>query len=254
MATYAIGDIQGCFDALLRLTAAFDFDPDQDELWLAGDLVNRGPANAEVLRWCIEYEPRLKVVLGNHDLHLMSCMHGLRKPKGRDTLQDVLQAPDRQPLIDFLYRQPLLHHERGYLMVHAGCPPTWSLEQAKTKARRAQGLLQGPAPRQFFERLRDAQDDVAQDMAALTRMRTVDVRGAPVFGFVGPPDEAPAGQVPWFDWPHRKPVPATVIFGHWAALGFMQRPGLLALDTGCVWGQSLTAVRLEDLTVFQVPG
>lgn len=253
MATYAIGDIQGCFDALRRLTGAFGFDPDCDELWLAGDLVNRGPANAEVLRWCIEHEARLKVVLGNHDLHLLSCAHGLRKPKGRDTLQDVLQAPDRQRLLDFVYKQPLLHYAQDYVMVHAGLPPTWGLDEAQRRAQVAESLLHSPNPISFFERLGDKHSQVAQDVAALTRMRTVNMDGAPVYGFVGPPAEAPAGETPWFDWPARRAVQPTIIFGHWAALGLLRRPGLLALDTGCVWGQSLTAVRLEDQTVFQVP-
>lgn len=257
MATYAIGDIQGCFEAFVRLLACVDFDPDHDVLWLAGDLVNRGPANAEVLRWCLEHESRLRIVLGNHDLHLLACAEGLRRPKRRDTLQDVLNAPDRARLLDFLWRQPLLHREQDRVMTHAGIPPRWSMEDAQRRATRIAAGLQGPKRRDYLTSLyrADGGPGLKRDreaLAGLTRMRTVDRDGAPVFEFAGPPSEIPRGQTAWFDWPGRVPLKETLIFGHWAALGLMIRPQLIALDSGCVWGHALTAYRLEDRRVFQV--
>lgn len=256
MATYAIGDVQGCYDTLAALLERVGFDPSADEVWLAGDLVNRGPKNVQVLRWCVDHAPRVRAVLGNHDLHVLAAAEGLREPRGRDTMQDVLRSEDREVLLDFLARQPFLHEDEGHVMVHAGWPPRWSLEQLRARAGALSAWMAGPNRRELLEALAGAVDpapEAVADVAALTRMRTVDADGEPVYGFDGAPEEAPAGQLPWFDWPRRPPPEKAVICGHWAALGLLVRPDLVALDTGCVWGNTLTAVRLEDRQVFSVP-
>lgn len=255
MATYAIGDIQGCFDPFMRLLHRIAFDPTVDELWLAGDLVNRGPRNVDVLRWCIDHEPRLRVVLGNHDLHLIAADAGLREARGRDTLQDVLQAPHRRDLVDFLWRQPLLHERDGFVMVHAGVPPTWDLDTLRIRARRLRAAMDEDRERFLTSVLAPetpAEVTLAGDLGALTRMRTVDRTGRPVYGFAGAPEDAPPGERPWFDAPRRAPLSARVLFGHWAAAGLRVRWDMVALDSGCVWGNQLSAFRLDDGQVFQV--
>lgn len=252
MATYVIGDVQGCFVSLRRLLEVAGYT-EKDHLWLAGDLVNRGPRSVEVLRWCRAREDRVQVVLGNHDLHLLGRHYGTRRAGKRDTMEDVLAAPDRPALIDWLRRQPLLHRDGGRLMVHAGLPPTWTVAEAEARARAIEAELAGPNPQDFLQSL-EARDGLADHLAALTRMRTVDATtGAPVYGFAGPPDEAPPGQTPWFAYAARLVPAETVFFGHWAALGLYRAPGLWGLDSGCVWKQRLTAVRLDDEAVFQTP-
>jgi len=261
MATYAIGDVQGCFRTLQRLLGAIRFDPAADRLWLVGDLVNRGPRSLEVLRWARSLEKRLSIVLGNHDLHLVGRALGLRRPKSRDTLDAVLDAPDREELIGWLCRQPFVHVEEPYLMVHAGLLPQWSSEDALELADEAHGILAGPAPTPVFEALREEpgrwkpglsqRERLQHAVQAFTTLRTCSADGRPCRGFSGPPEQAPHGCVPWFEAPGRRAAMATIVCGHWAALGLRLRPNLLALDTACVWGGSLTAVRLEDRAVFQ---
>lgn len=257
MATYAVGDIQGCFRTFQALLTRIEFDPDRDRLWLAGDLVNRGPRSADVLRWCLEHEPVVRVVLGNHDLHLLLRAEGLRPKKARDSLDDVLKAPDCGPLLAYLSRQPFLHKEGPWVMVHAGLHPGWTVADAVERAVVLRRHLQGPDRRAFLSALGEAGrrderfTEAAHDAAVLTRIRTVGPDGAPRFGFAGPPEEAPPGHLPWFAWPGRASRDHALIFGHWAALGLHLAPGVAGLDSGCVWGKALSALRLEDRAVFQ---
>ena len=259
MATYAIGDIQGCFDAFLRLLAQVNFQPAHDRVWLAGDLVNRGPDSLSVLRWCRDHADNVHAVLGNHDLHLLARAAGVNAPKRRDTLDEVLRAPDRDALLDWLRRCPLLYQEAGWTMVHAGLLPSWTLEDAVAIARAYEAELNGARMPLALRALRD-QDihlpelhDLATDAGLMTRIRTCLPSGLPCTEYAGPPENAPPGCLPWFRVPERKTAADKLVFGHWAALGLVNEPTLLALDTGCVWGNALTAVRLEDRAVFSVP-
>jgi bis(5'-nucleosyl)-tetraphosphatase (symmetrical) len=265
VATYAIGDVQGCFETLTRLLRRLAFDPGRDRLWFVGDLVNRGPASVEVLRWAKELEDRVTVVLGNHDFHLLARAEGFRAPKSRDTLEGVLNAPDRGELLEWLATRPLLHRENlddTYVLVHAGLLPSWDVDKAEAMAREVEDVLRSPKRRELLESIyRDsgatAWSDELEGMDrlrvvanAMATLRTCTADGRPCEGYSGPPELAPSGCLPWFEVPQRSSRDATVIFGHWAALGFRKQPGVLALDTGCVWGGYLTAVRLEDGVVF----
>ncbi len=266
MATYAIGDIQGCWDALQRLLSRIGFDRSRDRLWLVGDLVNRGTGSLEVLRWARDLGDRAVVVLGNHDLHLLARALGVTRARAADTLDETLAAPDRDDLLAWLRSRPLAHREGRFLLVHAGLLPEWSSVDALAAARELEAVLRGPddAAAALLSRLHaksaplpGAAHDAAQRrelaFAALVRIRCVDSRtGALALGYKGPPDEAPDGLVAWYDAPTRRERDVTVICGHWSALGLWIRPDLVALDTGCWMGRSLTAYRVEDGAVFQV--
>ncbi len=260
MATYAIGDVQGCWDNLRALLERIR-PAASDRLWLTGDLVNRGPRSLEVLRWARDQGDRVVAVLGNHDLHLISCARGVRKPRKSDTFQDVLDAPDRDELCGWLARRPLVHRDGDWLMVHAGLLPPWSADRAEQLAREIEesalpDYLLGSwrkAPRRWREDLA-ADDRGALALAAFATLRCVDHEGAMDRDFDGAPADAPPGLVPWFDHPARRSRQVRIVCGHWAALGLLIRPDLAALDSGCVWGGSLTALRLEDGARFQVPG
>jgi len=257
MSTYAIGDIQGCYDSLMELLGSFGFDAARDRLWLVGDLVNRGGQSLAVLRFVAGLGPRAVTVLGNHDIHLLMVASGMTRKRGGDTFDDVLDAPDRDELLGWLRRQPLLHTEGGHVMVHAGILPQWPLEDAVALARETESRLAGPGYLDFFAELY-GNDPVAWDPAltghararfavnVFTRMRLVDADGNLDFTHKGSLARAPVGLVPWFDSPLRVPMRASILFGHWSALGLVERPGVLGLDTGCVWGRQLTAFRLED--------
>jgi len=266
MATYAIGDIQGCFLTLTRLLERFRFDSRTDRIWLVGDLVNRGPRSLDVLRWAADLGDRLVAVLGNHDLHLLAMAEGVRSPKSRDTLSAVLEAPDQEELVAWLAGRPLLYQEDELVMVHAGLLPGWSVGQAGLLAREVERQLGGQDRRRFLQSLYAPHQEPplwSDDLTgvarlrlvtnALTRLRTCTTEGRMCLEFTGPPRAAPSGCLPWFDVPDRKSLASTVVFGHWAALGLQLREGLLALDSGCVWGGALSAVRLEDREVFQEP-
>ncbi|MDG2147993.1 MAG: symmetrical bis(5'-nucleosyl)-tetraphosphatase [Planctomycetota bacterium] len=264
MSTYAIGDLQGCFEPFERLLCRINFRPKHDRIWLVGDLVNRGPASLEVLRWVRKHENNLVTVLGNHDLHLLATAAGLRKPSPKDTLLPVLQADDRDDLLDWLQRRPLFYREGSTCLVHAGLHPQWSLEDAASHAREVEQGLREDGGRLLLEALRaGAADEWSENLtgatrlatlvAIFTRIRTCTATGQLLETYKGPPQSAPKGFRPWFEIPHRRAPETTVVFGHWAALGLYKAPGLLAVDTGCVWGGALTAVRLEDGRVFQEP-
>jgi len=263
MATYAVGDVQGCHQELLELIAAIAFDPRRDRLWFVGDLVNRGPASLQVLRYVRDLGDRAVTVLGNHDLHLIALALGTAKARGEDTLDEVLQAPDRDELIAWLRGCPMLHAEEGYVLVHAGLLPQWSVDQAAALAREVEAALRGPKHQRFFAHLYGSKparwtdslegwDRLRVIVNAMTRMRFCSATGEMEFASKGESAAAPEGFMPWFEAPERKSAVATLICGHWSALGLQMKPELLALDTGCVWGGKLTAIRLDDRKLTQV--
>jgi bis(5'-nucleosyl)-tetraphosphatase (symmetrical) len=263
MATYAIGDIQGCCDELRRLVDSFAFNPARDRIWFVGDLVNRGPKSLDVLRYVRALGERAVTVLGNHDLHLLVVAEGLGKPRHDDTLGEVLAAPDRAELLDWLRHRPMVHREGDHLMVHAGLLPAWDEARAEQLAREVETSLQGPAHRDFLRHLYGSQPDHwSEDLAgadrtrvivnAMTRMRFCDSAGIMEFQTKGESTAAPAGYLPWFEAPGRAATRSTIVCGHWSALGVKLTPKLLMLDSGCVWGRNLTAIRLEDRRLFQV--
>lgn len=259
MTLYAVGDIQGCYAPFASLLERIEFDPARDRLWLVGDLVNRGPDSLSVLRRVAELGPAATAVLGNHDLHLLAAAAGLRRASGGDTLQQVLDAPDAEELLDWLRRRPLLHYDRasGRALVHAGIPPEWDVDEGLTHAAEVERLLRGPHWRYGLEVMygndppRWTQDleyasRVRYTINALTRMRYCDRSGALDLERSGPPGTQPPGLVPWFDAPGRRTAATHIVFGHWSALGVVRRADITALDSGCVWGGTLTAVAFDD--------
>lgn len=265
MATYAIGDIQGCFASFMHLLSVCGFDRREDRLWLVGDLVNRGPRSLETLRFIRELGDAAVVVLGNHDLYLLMVAEGGARFRARDdTLQAVLEAPDAPELFAWLRQQKLCHAEGNFLMVHAGLLPQWSATQAVALSGEVEAALRGPDYGEFMRNLWGSEPAIwADDLAgwprlrvvvnAMTRMRFCTAGGEMEFRSKGETADAPSGYLPWFEAPARQTADQVVVCGHWSALGLRMTPGLLALDSGCLWGGQLTAVRLEDGVVFQVP-
>jgi len=262
MATLAIGDVQGCYDQLMRLLEQAAYDERRDVLWFVGDLVNRGPQSLETLRFVKGLGERAVTILGNHDLALLVVAEGITKPHAGDTFDAILAAPERDELLAWLRRQKLLHTERGWTMVHAGLLPQWSLAQAQALAREAEQALAGPRYRELLGHLYGNEpyawhDDLAGYdrlrviINAMTRMRIVGDEGALEFKHKTGLADLPRGYVPWYDVPGRASRDARIIFGHWAALGLLQRDDVTCLDTGCVWGRELSALRLEDRRLFQ---
>lgn len=264
MATYAVGDVQGCHRELVALVEKIRFDPARDRLWLVGDLVNRGPASLETLRFVRSLGDAVVAVLGNHDLYLLKiAFAGAAARKRHDTLQQVLEAPDAERLIDWLRTRPLMHVEAGHALVHAGLLPEWTVAQARALAREVETVLAGDRCELFMQHLwGNSPKSWREDLVgwerlrvivnAMTRMRFCTLDGAMEFDAKGPPAGAPPNHLPWFAHPRRASADTTVVCGHWSALGLKIEPNLLALDSGCVWGDKLTAVRLEDRRVFQV--
>jgi bis(5'-nucleosyl)-tetraphosphatase (symmetrical) len=256
MATYAIGDIQGCYRTLKALVGKLPLKK-RDQIWLAGDLVNRGPRSAKVLRWARDAE-NVSVVLGNHDLHLLAAAAGHREIKKRDTLEDVLEADDGEELCEWLAEQPFLVENDRALMVHAGIHPAWSLDEAREVAEECHAAVADgtwlkawnatrPEPPVWSDDLTNKKR-LASALSALVASRTFYKDGAQCVDFAGPLDERPKGTRPWF---HKRDFAKTVYFGHWAALGFYRGDRVVCLDSGCVWGRKLTAVRIDDGEVFQ---
>lgn len=258
MAVYAIGDVQGCFDPLRRLLDKLDFDPGRDRLWLTGDLVNRGPKSLETVRFVRGLGATAVTVLGNHDLTLLAIAAGHVKPGKKDTFHDVLDAPDAAELIDWIRHLPMLHHDDalGFTMVHAGLSPHWDLALARTCAAEVEAVLRGPDHADFLAHMFGSEPRVWHDELAgeerlrhivnvMTRMRFCGPDGSLSFDQKGPPGSQPPGLKPWFELPGRRNAGLRLITGHWAALGYHRAPGLYALDSGCIWGQHLTALRLD---------
>ena len=264
MATYAIGDVQGSFKELQALLGTIGFERNKDCLWFVGDLVNRGPASLATLRFVRDLSARARTVLGNHDLHLLALAHGVVKEREDDTLAEVLAAPDRDELLDWLRRLPMIHVEANYVLVHAGLLPQWDVATAKTLASEVEAELRGPRHREFLAQLYGSRPDRWSDslrgidrlrviVNALTRLRFCTPEGVMEFRSKGDAGDAPPGYLPWFDVPGRRSASHTVICGHWSVLGLRMAPGLLALDSGCVWGGRLSAVRLDGRALTQVP-
>lgn len=260
MAVYAIGDVQGCYDPLVRLLERLNFDPVVDTLWFAGDLVNRGPQSLETLRLVKQLSPSVVTVLGNHDLGLLAVAEGYARAGPKDTIRPILTAPDAAELLDWLRCRPLLHHDNdlGFTLVHAGLAPHWDLVQARSRARELETVLRGPDYRRFLAAMYGAEPACWSDkLTGMDRLRCITnyctrVRfcriddGGLDLGFKGEPDRAPGELLPWFEVPWRRNRELRIVFGHWAALGYYRAPGIYALDSGCVWGGRLTALRLDD--------
>jgi bis(5'-nucleosyl)-tetraphosphatase (symmetrical) len=262
MATYAIGDVQGCFSALQRLVEQTGFDPARDRLWFVGDLVNRGPESLQVLRYVKNLKDSATTVLGNHDLFLIAAGSGLVSLRPKDTIGDVLSAPDCRELIEWLRHQKFLYRSGSFTLVHAGLLPQWTVEEAALLASEIETVLRGPDFHALLRRLYSASDvqwspslegtaRLAAAATVLTRLRTCSQSGIMDSKYSGPPADAPSGFLPWYQIPGRRSETATIVCGHWAALGLHLTDNILALDSGCVWGRRLTAVRLEDRKVFQ---
>jgi bis(5'-nucleosyl)-tetraphosphatase (symmetrical) len=258
MARYAIGDVQGCCDELKTLLARCHFSADRDELWFVGDLVNRGPQSLETLRFVRSLGAGATVVLGNHDLHLLALAYASkRKRKEGDTLDEILDAPDRDQLLEWLSGRPLAVYDepRGDFLVHAGLAPDWTPRAAAKLAREVEAVLREDA-RTLFDAMYGNKPDKWNDslrgmdrlrfvINAFTRMRFCRADGTMDLKTKGAPGEQPEDLLPWFDLPGRKSADVRVVCGHWSTLGYRRRKDLLALDTGCVWGGALTAVNLD---------
>jgi bis(5'-nucleosyl)-tetraphosphatase (symmetrical) len=262
MTIYAVGDVQGCYHQVFELVERVHSASADSKLIFVGDLVNRGPQSLATLRQIRALGDTAEVVLGNHDLHLLAAAHGIRKPHASDTLDDILDAPDRDELLDWLRRRPMALFENGHLYVHAGVVPQWTAEQAIELAHEVETALRGPnwvsflremygnAPARWDDSLKGA-DRLRCIVNALTRIRFCSMDGTMEFTSKESTPNVP-GYLPWFDIPGRKTDDVTVVCGHWSTLGLVMRPDLICLDTGCVWGGRLTAVRIEDRTIFQV--
>ncbi|HZT04820.1 MAG TPA: symmetrical bis(5'-nucleosyl)-tetraphosphatase [Steroidobacteraceae bacterium] len=255
MSRHAIGDIQGCCDELRTLLDRIGFSADRDRLWFVGDLVNRGPQSLEVLRYVRALGDNAIVVLGNHDLHLLAVACGCRSPRRSDTLNEVLQAPDRDALLEWLATRPLAHFEAGDLLVHAGVVPQWTVEMTLSVAREVELALRTD-PRNLFEHMYgDEPDHWRTELAGtdrlrfainvLTRMRVCTDDGRINLCLKGKPPRGDSPWRPWFELESRRTRGTRVVFGHWSALGLILRDDVIGLDSGCVWGGSLTALDLD---------
>jgi bis(5'-nucleosyl)-tetraphosphatase (symmetrical) len=252
---YAIGDIQGCCDELRALLAEIGYSADRDRLWLVGDLVNRGPQSLETLRFVRALGDNAIVVLGNHDLHLLAIACGCHKTRRSDTLDEILQASDRDSLLEWLATRPLAHFEAGDLLVHAGVVPQWTVETTLGLAHEVEFALRNH-PRHLFDHMYgDEPDRWSADLEGtdrlrfainvLTRMRVCTSEGRINLHLKGKPPPAGSGWLPWFDVESRCTRGSRVVFGHWSALGLIVREDVIGLDSGCVWGGSLTALDLD---------
>lgn len=266
MTIYVVGDVQGCCDPLQRLLHQVQFDPPRDQLWSVGDLVNRGPASLQTLRYVKTLGTSFRMVLGNHDLHLLAVARRGRGAKSGDTLSAILRAPDCAELLDWLQVQPLLIHAAGYTLVHAGIPPQWTLQEAQERAAEVEAVLRSPPQaEQFFAAMYGNQPDIwSAHLSAperwrtitnyFTRMRFCDAHGRLELRSKQPPESPPAGFAPWFSHTSRRTQNDKIIFGHWAALaGRDAGANIFPLDTGCVWGDRLRLMRLDNEQYVEIP-
>ena len=265
MSLYAIGDIQGCHAEFCRLLAVIGFSPREDRLWLVGDLVNRGPGSLPVLREVKALGDAAVTVLGNHDFHLLTVAAGHQRAHRQDTIGPILDAPDRAALIEWLCARRLVAIDDERLMVHAGLPPQWTPATALMLSREVEAMLRSERAGEFLSKLYgDLPSAWREDLEGFDRLRVV-VNACTRLRFCAAdgtmelrekrgPESAPEGYLPWFMHPHRASAGVTVVCGHWSTLELKLAPNLLMLDSGCLWGGALTAIRLEDRRVFQVPG
>lgn len=260
MATYAIGDIQGCYQQLQNLLDKLAFDRTQDTLWFTGDLVNRGPDSLKTLRFVKNLGKNAITVLGNHDLHLQVVAGNHVSKHKHDTIDDILNAPDRDELLDWLRKQPLMHHDKasGFTLLHAGLPPQWNLAIAQQLAHEVEAILQGDQYQDFLAHMYGNEPGQWSDdlrgwdrlrfiTNCFSRLRYCDIEGNVCLQAKGPPGTQPEPYIPWFEVPNRANKDMKIIFGHWSALGLQHASGAYALDTGCLWGQQLTAMRLDNI-------
>jgi len=274
MAVYAIGDVQGCNDALQTLLKKIQFDAARDRLWFVGDLVNRGPQSAAVLRFAMGLTDAV-CVLGNHDLHLLAVAAGQARTRHEDTLDDILSAPDREDMLRWLRTRPLLHHDGalGYTLVHAGLLPSWDLATAQALAAEAEAAIRGPQADELFAQMYGDEPNswdttlsgwprLRVIVNAFTRLRFCTADGRMDLRPKGAPGTQPAGLLPWFQVPGRQSHALRIVFGHWSTLGPWNNDGVIGLDSGCLWGGRLSAVRLSAPPRFysvacaqqQIPG
>lgn len=265
MAHYAIGDIQGCFDAFQALLTKIDFQYGKDTLWLCGDVVNRGPQSLETLRFIMKHEDCIQMVLGNHDLHLLAVAYGNGRIKKLDTIDDILNAPDHKILLEWLRQQPLMRQHRQYLLVHAGLLPQWSAQKALNLAAEVESVLAGAhyqdfflnmygsKPARFHEELR-GMERLRLIVNVMTRMRAITHDNKLDFDFKSTLQQMPEDLIPWFQAAHRQYADHTVVFGHWSALNLYMENNVLGLDTGALWGGMLTAINLDTREIHQVSG
>jgi len=255
MATYAIDDIQGCFDDLQRLLSKIKFDKKVDTLWFVGDLVNRGPKSLETLRFIKSLDDSAVCVLGNHDLHLLATAYNLSPYKAKDTLSEILKAKDKEELLDWLRHRPLFHYNEDFCLLHAGLPPQWDFSIAKTMAKKIEKELQGDNYLDFFAMMYgnkpsqwsknlNKEEQLRFAVNCFTRLRFCDAQGNLDFKYNGELGSQSSHLMPWFDVPNRKKLRRTIIFGHWSALGYYKSKQCYGIDTGCLWGGQLTALKL----------
>lgn len=258
MADYVIGDIHGCFQTFLSLLEEIRFQSDRDRLFFVGDLVNKGPGSLAMLRWIYERRNIARMVLGNHDLHLLRVYFGLREPKPSDRFEEVLAAEDVPRMISWLRRRPLLIEVRGHIVVHAGVLPVWGLERAILLARKVRERLNRKPKKTLSASNGWSGPDwslppPAGALRVLTSVRCCADSGVPDFSYTGPPEQAPSSLKPWFSFPVVEASGLTFVFGHWARLGLRIEPNAVCLDSGCVYAGKLSAWRIDDRRLFQVP-
>ena len=255
MSLYLIGDLQGCHTPFQQLLAEVGFSPSRDHLVCLGDLVNRGPASLEVLRQLMAWEGSAEAILGNHDLHLLAVAQGVRSLHKHDTVQSILDAPDREALLHWLHQRPLALERNGWLLVHAGVLPQWSAQQTLDLAQEVSAVLSSPQGPEWLHHMYGNQpnhwqpywpttDRLRVIVNALTRLRFCNALGEMEFDTKDSADSAPPGFMPWFEVPGRATAHTPIAFGHWSTLGLIRQPHLLALDTGCVWGGCLSAAQI----------
>ena len=266
MAIYAIGDVQGCYDEFMELLDFIRFNPGADTLWLTGDIVNRGPKSLEVMRFVKGLGEQAVTVLGNHDLHLLAIATGHSKLRKDDTLKEILKAHDSEDLLTWLRHRPLVHHDAnlGIYMLHAGLPPQWTIEQTQQCAGEVEEVLRGDRFDKYFENMYGNKpvrwkpslkgwDRMRFITNCFTRLRYVDSDGKLCLGAKGPIGSQPSSCIPWFQHPARQTKEMLCVFGHWSTLGFYSGNGVVALDSGCLWGGKLTAMRLDVDASARVP-
>ncbi|MDO4433479.1 MAG: symmetrical bis(5'-nucleosyl)-tetraphosphatase [Alysiella sp.] len=264
MAHYAIGDLQGCFDELSALLAQIGFNHGSDTLWLVGDIVNRGPQSLACLQFVMQHESSVQMVLGNHDLHLLAVLYGFGKQKKQDTLSEIVLHPDMPQMRDWLRVQPLMCHTEQHVLVHAGLLPEWTVAQAQDLADEVAAVLSGSRPQDYFAQMYGNKPDKWSPKLkgadrlrfatnVFTRMRTLFADNSMDFDYKATLGQMPPALHAWFDSENRQNLSHMIVFGHWSALGFVQRNHVLALDTGALWGGELTAVNLDTGERFRQP-